>query len=175
MFYYAILRGVIGETTRDNPLYVWHYLNPHWGIGFTTLMQLFTPPILMFTGLMMRRTWRTSSRSLPELVARESPPSPPVPEIRVGRRLVLATGTLSIIGGVLFELVLRVPAVAVYLIAAGVFFDLMALRWPARYREVATTPPEGYRATGERYVNPGAGTGVGVWARGLRLIYVQDG
>jgi len=62
MFYYAIIRGFIGETTRDNPLYLIHYINPHWGIGFTTLMQLFTPPILVFTGLMMRRTWRKSAR-----------------------------------------------------------------------------------------------------------------
>ncbi len=29
MFYYAILRGFIGETTRDNPLFIWHCLNPH--------------------------------------------------------------------------------------------------------------------------------------------------
>ncbi|OLZ08102.1 prolipoprotein diacylglyceryl transferase [Sulfobacillus thermosulfidooxidans] len=64
MFYYAILRGFIGETTRDNPLYLIHYINPYWGIGFTTLMQLFTPPILIFTGLMMRRTWRKSATRL---------------------------------------------------------------------------------------------------------------
>ena len=64
MFYYAILRGFIGETTRANPLYIWTYINPHWGIGFTTLMQLFTPPIMVFTGLMMRRTWRHSARLL---------------------------------------------------------------------------------------------------------------
>ncbi|HBQ94024.1 MAG: prolipoprotein diacylglyceryl transferase [Firmicutes bacterium] len=61
MFYYAILRGFIGETTRDNPLYIIHYINPYWGIGFTTLMQLFTPPIMVFTWLMMRRTWRKSA------------------------------------------------------------------------------------------------------------------
>ena len=64
MFYYAILRGVIGETTRDNPLYLVHYINPHWGIGFLTLMQIFTPPILVLTGWMMRRTWRRSAEIL---------------------------------------------------------------------------------------------------------------
>ena len=64
MFYYALLRGVIGETTRDNPLYLVHYINPHWGIGFLTLMQIFTPPILVFTGWMMRRTWRQSAERL---------------------------------------------------------------------------------------------------------------
>ncbi|AUW93387.1 prolipoprotein diacylglyceryl transferase [Sulfobacillus sp. hq2] len=74
MFYYALLRGFIGETTRDNPLYVWHYLNPYWGIGFTTLMQLFTPAILIFTGLMMRRTWRKSAtRLIPLDTALDSP------------------------------------------------------------------------------------------------------
>ncbi len=64
MFYYAILRGFIGETTRDNPLYIIHYINPYWGIGFTTLMQLFTPPIMIFTWIMMRRTWRKSATRL---------------------------------------------------------------------------------------------------------------
>ena len=64
MVYYALLRGLIGETTRANPLYLVHYINPHWGIGFTTLMQLFTPPILVFTIYMMRRTWRRSARRL---------------------------------------------------------------------------------------------------------------
>ena len=38
MFYYALLRGVVRETTCDNPLYLIHYLNPHWGIGLTTQM-----------------------------------------------------------------------------------------------------------------------------------------
>lgn len=66
MFYYALLRGLFEETTRDNPLYVIHYLNLHWGIGFVTLMQWFTPPILLFTGWMMRRTWRRSNRWLGE-------------------------------------------------------------------------------------------------------------
>lgn len=61
MFYYAILRGFIGETTRDNPLHWVHYINPHWGFGFITLMQWFTPPILIFTAYMMRRTWRKSA------------------------------------------------------------------------------------------------------------------
>jgi phosphatidylglycerol:prolipoprotein diacylglycerol transferase len=61
MFYYALLRGLIGETTRGNPLYLVHYINPYWGIGFLTLMQIFTPPIVIFTGWMMRRTWRRSA------------------------------------------------------------------------------------------------------------------
>lgn len=61
LFYYSILRGFIGETTRDNPLHWVHYINPHWGFGFITLMQWFTPPIIVFTWIMMRRTWRKSA------------------------------------------------------------------------------------------------------------------
>lgn len=68
MFYYAILRGVVEETTRDNPLYLIHWVDPHYGIAVTTLMQLFTPPILVFTGWMMRRTWRRTAE-----VARSAP------------------------------------------------------------------------------------------------------
>ncbi|MBX5467888.1 MAG: prolipoprotein diacylglyceryl transferase [Firmicutes bacterium] len=64
MFYYAILRGTVEETTRDNPLYLFHWVNPHWGLAGTTLMQLFTPPILVFTGWMMRRTWRRTAEAL---------------------------------------------------------------------------------------------------------------
>lgn len=77
MFYYALLRGVIGETTRDNPLYFVHYLNLHWGIGFVTLMQWFTIPILVFTGWMMRRTWRVSARENLES-GTEGAPSPTI-------------------------------------------------------------------------------------------------
>lgn len=78
MFWYAVLRGVVGETTRDNPLYLIHYVNPHWGIGFTTLMQLFTPPILIFTGYMMWRTRRVSAERL--RAASEAVPAPPATE-----------------------------------------------------------------------------------------------
>jgi hypothetical protein len=30
-------------------------------------MQLFIPPILIFNGLMMRRTWRASAAQLPDI------------------------------------------------------------------------------------------------------------
>lgn len=73
MFYYAVLRGVFGETTRDNPMLFIHYLNHHWGIGFVTVMQWFTPPILIFTGYMMRRTWRKSAR---ENLVKDTPAVP---------------------------------------------------------------------------------------------------
>jgi phosphatidylglycerol:prolipoprotein diacylglycerol transferase len=56
VFWYQVFRGFVGETTRQNPLYLIHYINPYWGIGFTTLMQLFTPPLLVFAWLMMRRS-----------------------------------------------------------------------------------------------------------------------
>lgn len=62
VFWYQVLRGFIGETTRDNPLYLVHYVNPVWGIGFTTLTQLFTPPILAFAAYMLWRSKRNAER-----------------------------------------------------------------------------------------------------------------
>jgi phosphatidylglycerol:prolipoprotein diacylglycerol transferase len=56
VFWYQVFRGFVGETTRDNPLYLVHYINHYWGIGFTTLMQLFTPPLLVLAWLMLRRS-----------------------------------------------------------------------------------------------------------------------
>lgn len=174
MFYYAILRGFIGETTRDNPVYIWHYINPHWGIGFTTLMQLFTPPILIFTGLMMRRTWRASSQHLPELFRKR--PEPAVPSGRLntrpGKRIVQLTGVVSIIGGILFQVVLHVPLIAGYLVGAGLVFELFTLGWDSRYQAVQSTPPEGFEPTGETYCNPGRDKWVSVWQHGIRRIYV---
>lgn len=64
MFYYALIRGLFSEPFRDNPIYLIHWHSAHWGIAFVTLMQWFTPPILVFTYLMMRRTWRKSATRL---------------------------------------------------------------------------------------------------------------
>jgi phosphatidylglycerol:prolipoprotein diacylglycerol transferase len=63
IFWYQVLRGFIGETTRDNPLYLIHYVNHYWGIGFTTLTQLFTPPILIFAWYMWQRAKRNAERA----------------------------------------------------------------------------------------------------------------
>ena len=46
LFYHTVLRATLEETVRDNPLYLIHYVNPVWGIGFTTMTQLATPLIL---------------------------------------------------------------------------------------------------------------------------------
>jgi phosphatidylglycerol:prolipoprotein diacylglycerol transferase len=54
IFYHQLLRGVIEESVRDNPLYVIHYVVPHWGLGFVTMTQWATPPILLLAYLAMR-------------------------------------------------------------------------------------------------------------------------
>lgn len=46
LLYYQLLRGLIEETVRANPLYAWGYINEAWGIGFFTLTHLITPPIV---------------------------------------------------------------------------------------------------------------------------------
>mgnify|MGYP001225353933 CR=1 FL=1 len=53
---YSLLRGLIEETFRENPLYVVEYVNEHWGIGFVTLTQWFTPLMILFSFWMLRRT-----------------------------------------------------------------------------------------------------------------------
>ncbi len=172
MFYYAILRGVIGETTRANPLYLIHYYNPHWGIGFTTLMQLFTPPILIFTGFMMRRTWRASQEQLPTLVPQELGTLPESNTIRVGKNVVGLTSLVSIIGGAAF-FAIHLPSIGGYLLGAGILFALMYLTWPRRYQNVLESPPDGYTATGEVYTNPGDSDPISVWNKGIRRVYVR--
>lgn len=54
VMYYSLLRGVVEETVRDNPLYAWGYVNETWGIGFFTLTQLVTP-LFVLLGWWMRR------------------------------------------------------------------------------------------------------------------------
>ncbi len=53
--YYSLLRGVIEETFRENPLYLWGYVNESWGAGFFTLTHLATPFILLFAFWMLKR------------------------------------------------------------------------------------------------------------------------
>jgi len=173
MFYYAILRGFIGETTRANPLYLIHYYNPHWGIGFTTLMRLFTPPIVVLTGLMMRRTWRVSAKSLPALVQEERGVLPHAINGRVGKTVIGLTGVASIIGALSF-FIIALPSIGGYLLGSGVLFALVYVTWPQRYQNVLNEPPAGYRPTGERYVNPGSPDPVSVWHDGITRVYVRD-
>ncbi len=62
IFYHQLLRAVIEETVRDNPLEVWGYIVPHWGLGFFTLVQLTTPPILLLAYYFMWRARRYGGR-----------------------------------------------------------------------------------------------------------------
>lgn len=55
VLYYSLLRGIIEETFRDNPLYLWGYVSETWGAGFFTLTQLATPFILLLAWLMRKR------------------------------------------------------------------------------------------------------------------------
>lgn len=57
VLYYSLLRGIIEESVRLNPLYAWGYVNETWGIGFFTLTQLVTP---VFAGL----GWAMRKRAL---------------------------------------------------------------------------------------------------------------
>ncbi|MDN5347236.1 MAG: phosphatidylglycerol---prolipoprotein diacylglyceryl transferase [Clostridia bacterium] len=59
IFYHQLLRGLVEETIRDNPLVVWGYIVPRWGLGFFTLAQLATPFVMTFAYWMMRRTRST--------------------------------------------------------------------------------------------------------------------
>jgi phosphatidylglycerol:prolipoprotein diacylglycerol transferase len=55
---YTLLRGLIEETFRDNPLVVWGYISETWGAGFFTAVQVFTPPILILSFYMLRKIQR---------------------------------------------------------------------------------------------------------------------
>lgn len=55
IFSYSLLRGLVEETFRENPLYFWGYVNNQWGFGFFTLTQLITPPLLLLAWVMMQR------------------------------------------------------------------------------------------------------------------------
>lgn len=54
IFYFSVLRGFVEETVRSNPLFLIRYVNTNWGIGFTTMTQLFTPALIVFAYLMRR-------------------------------------------------------------------------------------------------------------------------
>lgn len=56
LWYHQLLRALIEETVRENPLFLVHYVSPKWGIGFFTLTQLFTPLIMGFVYYMYKVT-----------------------------------------------------------------------------------------------------------------------
>ncbi|MFO8059789.1 MAG: prolipoprotein diacylglyceryl transferase, partial [Bacillota bacterium] len=61
VLWYSILRAVIEETFRANPLYALGYINQHWGVGLFTLTQLVTPPILLVAWYFLNRILRDDS------------------------------------------------------------------------------------------------------------------
>lgn len=60
IFNYSILRGAIEETFRDNPIYLEVFISDALGMGFFTLTQLITPPLLLAAWLLMRRAYRVN-------------------------------------------------------------------------------------------------------------------
>jgi len=63
--YYSILRGVIEETCRDNPLYVTAFIYEPWGMAGFTLVQLLTPLFVAFSWWMRRRTLQSAALQAP--------------------------------------------------------------------------------------------------------------
>jgi phosphatidylglycerol:prolipoprotein diacylglycerol transferase len=61
IFHYSLLRGVIEETFRENPLYLWGHVNQMWGFGFFTLTQLITPLLLLISWFLMRQSQEKGS------------------------------------------------------------------------------------------------------------------
>jgi len=55
VFYHQLLRAVIEESIRDMPLVLWGRVVEPWGLGFFTLAQVATPPVLLLAGYFLRR------------------------------------------------------------------------------------------------------------------------
>lgn len=55
ILYYSILRGLIEETVRDNPLYWQVFISEQWGVGLFTLTHLVTVPIVLLAWWQRRR------------------------------------------------------------------------------------------------------------------------
>ncbi len=52
---YTLLRALIEETFRENPLVAWGYINEAWGAGFFTTVHLFTPAIIVLCLYMLNK------------------------------------------------------------------------------------------------------------------------
>ncbi|MEW5785509.1 MAG: prolipoprotein diacylglyceryl transferase, partial [Bacillota bacterium] len=55
VLFYSLLRGLIEETFRENPLALWGYVNEVLGIGFFTAVHLLTPILVLLAWWMIRR------------------------------------------------------------------------------------------------------------------------
>jgi phosphatidylglycerol:prolipoprotein diacylglycerol transferase len=56
LWYHQLLRAVFEETVRENPLFLVHYVNHKWGLGFLTLTQITTPFVMAFAYYMYHIT-----------------------------------------------------------------------------------------------------------------------
>ncbi len=56
---YTLLRALIEETFRENPLVAWGLVSESWGAGFFTTVHLFTLPIIILCLVMLWRVNRT--------------------------------------------------------------------------------------------------------------------
>ncbi len=59
IFYYSLLRGLVEDTVRDNPIYIHLFVSENWGIGALTLTHIITPPLMIIAWLMMRRAMKS--------------------------------------------------------------------------------------------------------------------
>jgi phosphatidylglycerol:prolipoprotein diacylglycerol transferase len=55
IFYYSLLRGLIEETVRENPIYLYLFVSEKYGLGAFTLTQLITPVLMLIAWWQMRR------------------------------------------------------------------------------------------------------------------------
>ncbi|HHY13358.1 MAG TPA: prolipoprotein diacylglyceryl transferase, partial [Thermoanaerobacterales bacterium] len=56
IFYHQLLRCIVEETIRENPLFLLGYVNESWGIGFFTLTHVATPFILLLAYYYIRKS-----------------------------------------------------------------------------------------------------------------------
>lgn len=64
VIYYSLLRGLVEESVRDNPLFLPVVDSEVWGIGLFTLTQLVTPLFLLLGWGMRRRAVRLNRRPI---------------------------------------------------------------------------------------------------------------
>ncbi len=63
---YTLLRALIEETFRENPLPAWGYINETWGFGFFTAVHLVTPALLALALYMLWLINRRGNRFIRE-------------------------------------------------------------------------------------------------------------
>ena len=75
LWYHQLLRAILEESVRANPLFLVHYVNDHLGIGLLTLTQIMTPAILLFIYFMYNWSQKYHDKLEPE-PAKEDTNSP---------------------------------------------------------------------------------------------------